>query len=153
MEVLKFTLIQNENFLEISEFLLEGIFRVSVSSAWKYLSEFIQPQKQICDSFQGFWKAVLYFHFKMHIKALHVLQCAFSATKMLLTLNFKSSCRDLFPREDSLKKANGISRFLRDHVRLVWIVSGVFHTVQLRKVQFVPYVCWSFFFNQFNKYK
>lgn len=38
--------------------------------------------------FQRFWKAVLYFHFKMHIKALHMLQCAFSATKMLLILNF-----------------------------------------------------------------
>lgn len=87
-EFLKFTLIQNDYFLEIPKFLLEEIFRVSVSSAWKYLSEFIQPQKQICDSFQGFWKVVLYFHFKMHIKALHVLQCAFSATKMLLTLNF-----------------------------------------------------------------
>lgn len=53
----------------------------------------------------------------------------------------KAAAGIFFPREDSLKKANEISRFLRDHVRLVWIVSGVFHTVQLRKVQFVHYVC------------
>jgi len=86
-EVLTFTLIQNEAFLKISKFLPEGKFWVSVSSAWKYLFELIQPQKQVCDYFQRFWKAVLYFHFKMHIKVLHMLQCAFSAAKMLLTLN------------------------------------------------------------------
>jgi len=40
-EVLMFILTENENFLQITKSLPEHKFRVSVSTAWKYHSEFI----------------------------------------------------------------------------------------------------------------